>query len=186
MPQLSGSFPDDVQSAMSGVSASLIDNFASSAGQWSDGAARIQPVTAQATIARPWTIYSIGIAGKGALLPISTAPRGLLGKLYGGLLAGGTFGGNSATTFVQPPGPALPTIMKLWDGTQDAPFPMLTSARPAGGFFSETLQLPQPLQLDPGDQIAVGLWLTPNLVNDMQTLIYSVTWTIGYDVLQPR
>lgn len=153
------------------------------------GRQTILPLSAKPTIARPWTVYGLGVQGQGMLFADPGVPvYGALGKLYAALLVGGSFAPQSNAPFATLPLQALTSIVQLWDGATDAPFPFLpsTGVPPGGGYFSGSLQLPLPQTLGPSESLAIGLWLTPALANLVATIIYNTTWTILYDTRPPQ
>lgn len=150
----------------------------------STGKQTILPLSAKPTIAQPWTIYGFAVQGQGMLFADPGIPAyGDLGKLYAAVMVGGSFSPESNAPFSLLPAQALTSVLQLWDGATDPPFPHLPSSGvpPLGGYFSGSLQLPLPQQLGPGDQLAVGLWLTPGLTNLVARIIYNTNWTILYD-----
>lgn len=154
------------------------------------GGQLLWPLTAQPTLAVPWTIFGWSISFQGAILalvsPTSGPANGLLGKLFGGLVQQQTTPAPvppNNQPFSSPPQVALPTIATLWDGSQDPPFPQAQggSALPTSG-YCRTVQLPQPLVLKAGDSLGMGLWLTPSLVANTRIYIYGITYTVNYEV----
>lgn len=185
MQQISGALPGQPESTFSQV----IGDFVSTNGaSWSKGASLIQPLTAQPTLSRPWTVYGWGLQGKGLLFQPALGGQfpafGKLGSLFAALLVGGSISPLSTGHFSQPPGNATPTLVKVWDGDTDPPFPFApsnVSAPPDGGFFQTVQQLPQPVTLNAGDQMGIGLWLSPMLVSaQLEIQLYNVTYLVNY------
>lgn len=186
MATIDGAFPDVIGTGQAFLAA--LGDIANTG--WTVGRQVILPVPVQPSLAAPWSVNGFGIQGKGVLVPSSnTQPYGELGKLYGGLLFGGTFGSSSDQNFALPAPSALTNIALLWDGTQDPPFPVLPANAgaqpPTGGYFAASQPLPQPQQITLGEQLAIGLWLTPALANDLFTFIYQVSWAIDYEIVTP-
>lgn len=184
MPALAGAFPTVTPSSLvlgfPSVPLVMADHFGNLNG-WSLGAMVTLPLPAQPTIVKPWTINGWSIAIQGALWIRSVGPvTGVLPKLYAGLILGSPVVPSVAQIesgpnlyvqpFQQPSSDQLPYLTELWDGSQDPPFPWLTAgnnsqAPPSGGFLQASSTLPQPAPLRAGDQIGLGLWLTPNLIS---------------------
>lgn len=186
MRQLQGAFPITANTNQHVGNppdlAVLVDNLAGGTG-WTTGQMSIAILSAQPTIARPWTVYGFGMHGRGAL-GTGGINRGLLGRLYGAIMFGGTYTPQNNVAFSLPNPDAIPNIIKLWDGSEDPPFPLVAGIppEPVGGYFQGSLQLPQPQQLGPADQIALLLWLTPSLTNNVETMIRQAAWNVVYDV----
>lgn len=183
MHQLDGQFPPQASTGFgSNLPGVLADNSSGGTG-WSSGRQSIAVVSSQPTIVKPWTVYGFGVQGQG-VFGRGTPTYGLLGKLFTALLFGGTYTPQNNVPFLLPPTSGVPNVVKLWDGTSDPPFPTLpdtVTPIPPGGYFQGSLQLPQPQALEPGDQIAVAIWLTPSLTNNVETIIKNAGWTIFYD-----
>lgn len=181
MLQLNGAFPVTAITNQSTTDKSvLVDNLAGGTG-WTTGQQSLAVLTSQPTLARPWTIYGFGVHGRGAL-GTGGANHGLLGKLYAALLFGGTYTPQNNVPFQLPNPDGIPNVVKLWDGSTDEPFPVVAGIppEPAAGYFQGSLQLPQPQTLGPADQIAIALWLTPSLTNNVETMIRQAAWTVLY------
>lgn len=186
MKQLSGAFPTVPEG--SAQPACLADvNSPVGGNGYTLGKQAIALVTAQPTIVKPWTVYAWGVQGYGALAnntiggPMS---YGRLGRLLASIMFGGTFLPQSNQPFLEPNSAATPNLQTLWDGSQDPPFPFYTNGNPTWpttGFFQGSFTLPTPQHLAPGDQLAVGLWLTPALVNATETIIFGAQYTIFYE-----
>lgn len=185
MRQLSGAFrvtANTNQGVAGSDKAVLVDNLAGGTG-YTTGQQSVAVVTAQPTIATPWTVYGFGVHGRGAL---GTGGKnfGRLGQLYAAIMFGGTYTPQDNMAFTPLPNPdAIPNIIKLWDGSQDPPWPLVAGIppEPVGGYFQGTLQLPQPQQLGLADQIAIMLWLTPSLTNNVETMVRQAAWNVIYD-----
>lgn len=154
---------------------------------WSSGAYRLLRLDAQPTLARPWTVYGWGIQFKGFFFAPagSSQAYGKLGTVLASLIIGGSLVSASSGTFQPPAQNALPNLVTVWDGASDPPFPFLasnTSAAPIGGSVQTIQQLPQPTPLSAGDQLAIGLWMTPMLVGgQLQLFLYNLTYTVNYE-----
>jgi len=137
----------------------------------STGVQTLLPITAQPTITSPWTILGWSITLSMWLFPMAgPAPGGVLGKLFGGLILGGSVTPETNAAFQASSLPSDPTtINELWDGSTDATpptgvgaaFPFLTPG--PQNVLTVAGQLPVPLLMAPSDKLGMGLWLTPSL-----------------------
>lgn len=123
-------------------------------------------------------------AGAGGQLPSpNVKPQfGLLGALWAGLYRGSPSGSPQLP-------PDLSLVSKIWDGQTDAPFPSLLAAAatfptlPAGFQLGFSTVLPEPLVLNPVDQVSMGLWLTSSLISGGAVAITDASWTVTYDLV---
>ena len=191
MQQLQGAFP-----AIPGGQTCLADlNSPAGSNGWTPGKQTLATTTAQATIARPWTIYGWGIRGFGVIAKNASGganqnPYGRLGKIVAAILPASAASQQANQPFTPPPPEAAPYLATVWDGSSDPLFPYFDNVNqnsfPVTGLFATTQQLPQPVGLNPAEQIAVGMWLTPSLVNNTEIIIFQATYTILYDVERGR
>lgn len=166
--RLNGTFPGGPVNAPYSLT-DVINN----ASGWSTGDQNLLPVSSQPTITRPWTILGWSITFSGFLLSLSTGViAGRLGKLYGGLIFGGSVAPQIGS-FLASSLPADPTtIGLLWDGLAEETFPWTPNSTDQSGAPNVTTvsqQLPVALPMAPSDKLGMGLWLTPSLgapVND--------------------
>lgn len=186
MQQLNGAFPTVPQGSAQPVCLTDLNSPPGGNG-YTTGKQAIAVLTAQPTLARPWTVYAWGVQGYGALAnntiggPMS---YGRLGRLLASIMFGGTFMSQSNQPFAQPNSQALPNLQTLWDGSQDPPFPFYTNGNPTWpttGYFQGNFTLSTPQRLSPGDQFAAGLWLTPALTLATETIIFGATYTVFYE-----
>jgi hypothetical protein len=152
---------------------------------FTQGATALQALSFQPDLVSRWSITSWSVSYLGALrYPSPTLYRfGRLGSFWAGIITGPVGPTPFSPSWRNPmtPFPAdLSTFAKIWDGTTDPPFPSFASAGPPR-YAGYTNSLPQPIAILPGDQILFGLWLTPGLVQNTQTIIRQFTWTIAYD-----
>lgn len=189
MQELNGSLPTGTATNTQGIN--LFDFPGISIG-WTNGAQTIGRITSQATISKPWTIYGWSIQGQGLLFARNLGVQcyGRLGKLLAALIVRGSIAPVwSKSPFVAPDGDALKNLIQIWDGSQDAPFPwgpefpfdIGQPTPPTGGQFQITTQLPQPQRMNPGEQVGLGLWLTPSLVANTGITIVNASFTVLYD-----
>ena len=163
--------------------------------EWTRGANIIAGVSSQPSLMAPWTVTGWSVRFLGQLVSFANAGGyGALGEVWGGLVLGSptpTSPGPLQLPWASPMGPFpndLSTFTKVWDGAQSAPFPradgLSTQTATAGAppRYSElTFPLPIPVTMQPGDQIGIGLWLTPALVFNTITQIRGASWSISYD-----
>jgi hypothetical protein len=163
------------------------NNFQSS--QWTEGGAVFYALPAQPTLVGPWQIISYAIAFQGLIYQPSTAlaSYGLLGSIWSGLLFNQITPPNQGGSPWQNPMPQFPAgsalIAKLWDGDGDTPFPYAqanVTMQPAR-FLTFSNSLPVPVTMQPGENLTIGLWLTPSLAQNVQLLIANATFEIIYD-----
>lgn len=155
--------------------------------QWTAGATAILPVPSQPGLTTPWSITGWSLSYQGQLAQPAgpgVPSFGRLGELWCGLLfnTGGSTQGRPVpwVTPARPLPQDLSTFAKVWDGSSDPPFPwQAANAPPKSNGFSSQLPLPQKMQS--GEQIAIGLWLQPALVQNVQALILNASYTIVYD-----
>lgn len=174
----------------------LIDTWALGGGL-TQGGYTIVPLSAQPTLSRPWTIMGWALQAKGVLVRkiqggTLAPPYGQLGKVYASLMVGSGLPptGPAVTPFIPPPSQALQNLALLWDGSVDPPFPWGSDDQPPAGGFIQTVQaLPIPQQLQSGEQLAIGLWLTPSIVGpavsagagSLSIAIYNVSYSVTYE-----
>jgi hypothetical protein len=160
--------------------------------QWTNGASIIAPVGAGPGLMNPWSILGWGISFLGQLI----RPTGLLGfygrlgEIWGGLVVGSPKVTLGPVPWISPliglPGD-LSTLSKIWDGSVDPPFPRAdgptaVATVPNVPKYSQfTYPLPIPVAMQPGDQIGIGLWLTPSLVLNNTIQLADADWSISYD-----
>jgi hypothetical protein len=135
------------------------------------------------------TVLGYGFSFQGALFNIKSTLNGAvvpnfarLGKLYGGLLKNSGAGIGEGAFTQMPPDRTM--IELLWDGRNDPPWPQALNANPS--FGTQSLQvfkesLPQPVEIDTGDTLEVGLWLTPMLGQNVGVWIVGAQYSILYD-----
>lgn len=163
------------------------DNSVADRSTWSPGATNITPVQPGPPVGQKWSVLAVSVAFNALLLfsGLPLNPYGRLGDVWASLVrAGGTNG-------TVRPMQAFPTdktqMTKLYDGANDPPFqsynvdiggPLPASYVPhAGG-----LQLPVPLSINAGEQLAVGIWLTPTLsANVGRIALVNGTYAVAFD-----
>lgn len=186
--QISGAFRS-TQLTNPSVNLNLDSGLIVTVSEWQTGAALIDPVPIQPPLGERWSIVNAIIQFNGALAYVNSPGWfGRLGKLIGGLA-------RSATPTQDPSGRqwvnsslvSLPSdksaLSVLWDGAQDPAFPgfIFPSTPPVDSPVVGSISPPIPLEVTSGDQLFIGLWLTPSLVQNVAIWIYGATYTIVYD-----
>ena len=142
---------------------------------------------------KPWSLQSIGFQA-GVSIDLTAKPIGKLGKIVAGLVlppAQSIPSGQIISPVIPLPNPTL--TVDLWDPAND-PLPpeyVITSAHtpsPQSQLqVSGILQLQQPVQIQRGEQIQVGLWILPSLLSfqvagTQWTLqVVQAQWRLVYD-----
>lgn len=159
------------------------------------GASLIDQIAARPTIGTKWTIAGWAITLNPWILFASTAIYGKMGNLRGGISTVGTptngnfFGTPVAFTFPMKPFPSDSFLLAdIFAGDQDPAPPTLPpnpTTFPTPSTLSVTSSLPQPVEIGPGDQITIGLWLTPSITTGQWNLgVSDAKWSIFYDLTQ--
>jgi hypothetical protein len=191
LQQLTGTFPLLDAVALPGQPKGALADTASQglSAAWTNGVFTTLPIPDQPTLVSPWTVYAVAFQAKGVLQPTGgTARFGRLGRLLAGVIplysAGTQHGGGfSGNPYLDPPPAATPSLITLWDGSQDPPFPYWQSGpAPTGGFVNGTVEFPNPIQLVSGENIGIGAWLTPSLTYQLAVSILTLAYTILYDI----
>jgi hypothetical protein len=161
-----------------------LSDFVANGGGRSQGHMSILPVSAQATIARPWTVLGWSITFHLLLGQVSGAVNGFLGRLYGGLIMGGPVTPQFDVPFTGLPSDPS-TIAELWNGATDDTPPWIATANTTPSTDTYVMQLPVPLLMAPSDQLSMGLWLTPQLGAPVadggnRSIFVSGEWSILY------
>lgn len=205
---LSGSFPATPNTGSPFLSAGIsiadypLGGSLSGWNQWTPGAAAIAPVTAQPSMTRPWTILSWSLEFQLYALQFFSSPAkpayGKLGRLIAGLVQGTGVQTTISTDpnagqlvpwkqAIQPP-PADQSLMSvLFDGSQDGPPPAAQASNPnvlkvtlsVSDWRTATFSLPQPLQVEFGQPIAMGMWLTPSLAQNASLIVMGANYNIN-------
>lgn len=152
----------------------ILDFIAPAAGGWSLGATLLDPIQLDIPAQKSFSILGFSVMGQLSLLRSGNPSYGKLGKLLTAVVTDSSAHdtGNSALSNSNVAVPVLPlprdasVITSLWDPAVD-PLPPLIAASvpaiPASVPVSATLNLPQPLELEVGNQLLIGLWLMPSL-----------------------
>jgi hypothetical protein len=155
--------------------------------QRTQGATAIDQLPLQPSLAAPWLIAGWSIAFDLWLFQAVSAPVfGRLGTIIGGLChPPQTVEVGTGRHPVQPLPANISLLTQLWDGNADTSPPSViagaTSFPGAPTSLQTTYPLPQPLVLEPGDQLAIGLWLTPSVSQNVQLCVFNAKWTVSYD-----
>jgi len=187
MATMTGAFrgQQSAPSAPGGGELGLVNLADFTAGGWTPGCTLIDRLPIQAPLAPSWSITGWTIACYLWLAQGPGGPRsGRLGKLLGGLVPSANSTFTSNTIPYQNPGVPLPPDISMfadiWDGSVDPAPPSIAVPLPPSSIVSSSLQLPVPLPLSSGDQLSLGLWLTPSVVNNVSLIVANATWAVTY------
>ena len=180
----SGSFP------VNPVGATFVDGPPQS-NERTPGGTVAFPLPIQPPMTQRWSVISWTISFLGAFTPDPGVGgfNGRLGKLIGGLLRGGvSIPPPINTTLGMSDLPEDTSLLTtLWDGASDTPFPTSSAAPILREPIIGGMSLPVPLMLQPGDQLSMGMWLTPSLVRTVggdgafYLDIHGPEWTVTID-----
>lgn len=155
------------------------------------GVSRVTPTI----IGQKWTVQSIAIQAYLVLIyNTGSGAFGLLGKVLGGLLTEP----NQQATGIGIAGPFQPIhdptlTFPLWTPDSDPIPPTVFGlnyiGQPPSAFLpvSGILQLPLPVTIEPGESVAIGMWILPLLLGfsvpnaSLSLGILFGQWTITYD-----
>jgi hypothetical protein len=158
-------------------------------GAYSSGATCIVGIGEQPYLDNPITILGWSLTYSGLIKLPNTYQGGKLGKLYAGpifrpVLTSTLGNGVPYLPYMQAPLPPDATlIQEVWDGSTDPVFPQAElSATGVINYqaLSSSMTLPQPIELNSGDQVAFGMWLTPSLAASLILYIINAAFTIQY------
>lgn len=161
---------------------------------WTPGATLIDNVNLSPLPNQKWSLLSVYIRGyPGIILP----PQGYgkLGKIYGGLLLfeeQPTTQGPSQEPYQNFTPLPSSLLAPLWDPNSDPlPTQMIPGVTPTNTTTQAACQieLPQPLDIQPGQQLRVGMWIMPSLFGSAATvnpgqgflLVTNANYTVQYD-----
>lgn len=178
------------QGTFNGLRVNLADGgFSPSASAYTTGAYMITLLPAQPPIGEVWDLIGWSLSFQGGILTSAPGVFPMYGRL-GRLLAGIGRGIQPTSTAGLGPinlPPDLSGLDTIWDGSQDTPFQVfpdnISSAAqlPVGTPIIKTLSLPVPVTVEPGEQIGLGLWLEPSLVQNAQIFIASANYSVMFD-----
>lgn len=165
---------------------------------WSPGATIIDTIQPTVSPNQRWKVLSLSVVGKLNLINNSPGTYGKLGKVLIGLsldelpetIAGG---GAPYATSMRPLLPDSTLMIPLWDPAAD-PLPPSSGDFSIGGpppttYLSKEAALlpPVPIDLIPGQSIAIGIWITPSLLASnsfggrTNLAVWDAIWTVNYD-----
>jgi hypothetical protein len=157
------------------------------------GGTVIDSLGLQASLAAPWSIngWTIGFDLWGFANVIGPM-YGRFGNIFGGLCTNAQIPAANVGLGVAPV-QSFPLnsslISQIWDGDQSPCPPIIPTSGggvlPAPARIMLSYPLPQPLIIQPGDQLSVGLWVTPSVICNVQLFLMNATWEITYDERQP-
>lgn len=163
---------------------------------WTLGATQIDQIQLQVPAGHIWELLGYSITTFLQLEVLAARAFGKFGKIWGGLVPNGQPTGFPSNPYIgYPPVPPLPQdaslLVPLWDPDVDPLPPVSASAvTPTGNLLpiTKNVQLPQPLETRLGDQIGIGIWMSPSLmgnfsggVNSFSLVVCSSSYTLVYD-----
>lgn len=183
------------------ANASIADkDISANAPAWTGGAAQICPIPTQPALTEVWSLVAWSIACVGVVdthpFTNSLAAYGRLGKLLGGVLIDAPFntkqsqafsGSSPWSVYWLNPVPSGAFQDTIWDGENDPLLPSIVQSAPAPSTFpavqlAHTYTFPQPLDVFPGQTIAMALWLTPSLSTNIDITFMNATYTLHYQM----
>lgn len=166
----------------------------------SPGATLIDVATPGSQINQVWTLQSVGVRADIALQG-GVRLYGKLGRILTGIVLppnAQATPGSSIGAAVQPwvspllalPDPTL--TAPLWDPVNDVLPPLSANQLPINAApsnflqVSTAIQLPQPVDMRPGDPIGLGIWILPSLIGSptsgfLNVLVYHATYVLVYE-----
>lgn len=180
MSSLQGTFRETM---VGPLRVNLVDQINSGGVQWSAGAALVEAIPTQPALTERWLIDSYAIFYGNAATYVG-GNYGRLGKLLSALMMNQTPTRPGMTPFF-PPGDVL-NIQTIWDGENDPPWPSIPTG--ASGWLAPlvtnhiTISPASPIELRAGDQLSIGLFLSPSLVqgNGWKLLLTDASWAVSY------
>lgn len=161
---------------------------------WTAGTTMIDGLSLTPPANQAWTLQQLSVSAV-LLMEIFTGGGPIYGK-FGKILAGlatmvsPTSANPAIANLTCNSGVQLPAdrtaIGTLWDPATD-PLPPNVLASPVTLPLSLTITPPQPIPINQGETIGIGLWMLPSLlgqiapVNGWELILASATWAIIYD-----
>ena len=161
---------------------------------WTPGASIIEQIEAAPKLENPWTIagWSISYTAYYQILNVANA-MGRPGKLIGGLVRNPTPTREFSIEEARSPweiGTTLPidgTLTEvIWNG--EPLFRNATATTRASSseppLYSANFALPQPIKLNSGETLGIGMWFSPSLFTREGSgfTVQSARWSINYNV----
>lgn len=161
----------------------LFDFGAGAVSQWTAGNTIIQPLGVQPPLGERWNILGWAITFEGMMHFSLASPRyGKLGRVIGGLVRGAITDPTNSNPMTPLPGDAS-LLTTLWDGDTDSAWPTLDPVTlvVARDPIYTFMGLQAPLELLPGQQLSIGMWLTPSLTAATERYVTNARWDVYYD-----
>jgi hypothetical protein len=188
MASISGSFRGIPDPILNGQLRNLVDQPAiGPTSAHTAGCTLVDSLPLQPSLAGPWTIigWTIGF-DLWAILPVAQPAYGRFGNIVGGLCHTPSPTQGAGAPWVSPILP-FPTnaslISQIWDGDQSPspPVAYAGSIPSSAARIALSYPLPQPVDLQPGDQLSMGIWLMSSVVRTVGLVLLNATWTVGYE-----
>lgn len=168
----------------------LMDTASSATPVWTPGATIIDTAQVQPPTGAVWELQAFSVSGGLSFTQLAARCYGRWGKIIAGIIRPGAPTGVPNDPYVTPMLPLpIDTSMfaDLWDPDND-PTPPLSNQ---GGLtlpVYAALQLPIPMAVTLGDQVAIGVWMLPSLVGDnsgtstpFQLALWNALYTLTFD-----
>jgi hypothetical protein len=174
------------QSPLGSPSIVNLNDPASSSVAWSSGATVIEQIAVQPPLGEIWSVLGWAITMRAFMLTGSNA-YGKLGRIVGGIVhmqPTPTDPAKNGGAWVNPQ-LAFPNnstgLNVIWDGQTDPALRSIYSPYPSSTELQGELMLPVPIELYPGDDIQIGLWITPSLAQNVQIAVAYANYTVTFD-----
>lgn len=154
---------------------------------YTSGITRVSPLTVQPSLVQDWSVLGITVQTRAAVVAINRPTVAFTFGRFGSIWAG-LFLDTPVRDFGPPQFPAdMSPFTKIWDRDSDPPLRLLqnVTADPGEDLFSllaTTFMFPVPLSVRSGSQLAMGLILTPSLV-DGGVLVNTTPQNIGLNTV---
>jgi hypothetical protein len=154
---------------------------------WSVGGTLIDRLPIQPPLGDIWSVLSWSIRISPILFVSTLSPAfGKLGRIVGGVLHAAPTAFSTVQPWANPQQP-LPNnsagMTTMWDGVIDPLFVVGSASYPdlVAQPLVTNFQLPVPIDLYPGDELHIGLWITPSLAQNIQIAITNAAYSVIYE-----
>jgi hypothetical protein len=158
---------------------------------WTAGATLIESVARQAPLGQVYSVvgWSICCTPIFAAPDPDSSPFGKLGKIVGGLVHMSPTPTDPAKLGGAWVAPMIPLpdntsgLATVWDGSSDPMIPASGPTIQATEFVPLTVAYspPVPIELYPGDDIQIGLWITPSLSQNSIIAVTNASYSVVFD-----
>lgn len=198
--QITGAFRQAVLPGTAPLAFNLIDVNAPTGGTLpnrTQGATLVDQIQFRPTIGQKWQISGWSITVNPWIVTSAGKTYGTLGDIRGGISTvqaptnGSFFGTPVPWTFptLDFPGDNF-LLAELFNGATDPPPPSLPpspTSFPSPSPLVITNPLPQPVDIGPGENLAIGLWVSPSIASGNWNIgLTGAKWAIFYDQAPAR